>query len=285
MPDRPATRAEALGFARRVTAISRRELGEELRSVILHGSLVFDDYRPGHSDVDLLVIVKRPLDDAQIARLADIVVAEQTAAPARLDLRVVTEAAAANPSEAPPMELYVRLGSSPSPEIERRRPGEPDLLAEFSVCRESGQTLAGPPPSELIGQVPRRWIVSYGDALLAGWQSLTEDAAHAELMVLTACRVWRFCEEGVHCSKSAAGAWALGRDPALRAVREALTQRNVDGSQPVDPAGIGRLLRTVRAALARVVTTRRDAATAGWLCANLRAGAEPGCSAGPSPVR
>lgn len=252
MPDGSAGRAEALAFAQRGAAICRRELGEDLCSVILHGSLVLDDYRPGRSDVDLLVIVKRSLDGERIASLADQVVAERARAPARLDLRVVTQATAATPPQAPPMELYVRLGSRPYPEIARRHPGEPDLLAEFSVCREYGQSVAGPPPSELIGEVPRRWIVGYGDTLLADWQSLTEDSAHAELMVLTACRVWRFCEEGVNSSKSAAGAWALGRDPTLKGVREALTQRNVDPSQQVDPAEIARVLAVVRAALARV---------------------------------
>jgi Domain of unknown function (DUF4111) len=33
--------------------------------------------------------------------------------------------------------------------------------------------------------------------------------------VLTACRVWRFAEEGRHASKAAAAEWALGRDPTL----------------------------------------------------------------------
>jgi hypothetical protein len=65
-------------------------------------------------------------------------------------------------------------------------------------------------------------VVSVGDAQLARWQSLTEDAPYAALMVLTACRIWRFGEERIHCSKSAAGLWALARDPSLHAVRDAL---------------------------------------------------------------
>jgi hypothetical protein len=92
--------------------------------------------------------------------------------------------------------------------------------------------------------------LNYGDALLESWQSLTDDATHAELMVLTACRIWRFCDQGIHCSKSAAGAWALARDPTLRAVREALRQRNVDPTQPVEPAEIARLIGIVRDTLA-----------------------------------
>jgi hypothetical protein len=31
------------------------------------------------------------------------------------------------------------------------------------------------------------------------------------LMALTACRIWRFREERIHCSKPAAAAWAQAR--------------------------------------------------------------------------
>ena len=40
------------------------------------------------------------------------------------------------------------------------------------------------------------------DAQLADWEAIGDDA---ELTVLTTCRVWRFAEEGRHCSKTAAG--------------------------------------------------------------------------------
>ena len=67
-------------------------------------------------------------------------------------------------------------------------------------------------------------------------------------MVLTACRVWRFSEERIHCSKSTAAKWALGRDPSLDAVRDALRRRT--GQQvSIEPAEIARLLELVRARL------------------------------------
>jgi predicted nucleotidyltransferase len=243
-------REKALAFARRSAAICRRELGGTVSSIILHGSLAFDDYRPGRSDIDLLVVAERPLDDGETERLVGATWAEWTRAPAALDLRVATRAVATRPTEAPPMELYARLRPGTGLAVERRHPGERDLLVELSVCREHGRSLAGASPTEVIGEVSIGHVLRAGDALLQAWQSLTEDAAYAELMVLTACRIWRFCEEGVHCSKSTAGEWALARDPTLTAVREALAQRNADPTQPVHPAAIARLLAIVRAALA-----------------------------------
>jgi Domain of unknown function (DUF4111) len=49
-------------------------------------------------------------------------------------------------------------------------------------------------------------VVAAGDAQLADWQAIGDDPPYAELTVLTACRVWRFAEEGHHVSKAAAAA-------------------------------------------------------------------------------
>jgi hypothetical protein len=68
--------------------------------------------------------------------------------------------------------------------------------------------------------------------------------------VLTACRVWRFAEEGRHCSKAAAAERALQRDPSLQVIGDALHQRHRDPDHPIDPAQVQQLLTSVRARLA-----------------------------------
>jgi thioesterase domain-containing protein len=93
--------------------------------------------------------------------------------------------------------------------------------------------------------------VAYGDEVLERWQRLTDDAEHAALMVLTACRVWRFAVEGVHCSKTEAAHWALLQEPALPAVEAALRRRLGDTNGQIAPADIAALLARVRAELAR----------------------------------
>jgi hypothetical protein len=120
----------------------------------------------------------------------------------------------------------------------------------------SRRSLAGPPPLELIGDVPEQWVVDVGDTQLAEWQALEYSARHGELTVLTACRVWRFCDEGRHCSKSAAGEWALRREPSSRAVREALNQRRVDATSPIEEEAVRRLLGMVRARIAAQLRDR-----------------------------
>jgi hypothetical protein len=247
-----ASAEEALHFAEALAHSCSGALGETVASVILHGSLTLDDYVPGRSDVDLLVVVDDPVSDAQLAALTQAVATQRPRAPGRVDLRVVTRQVAASPSPAPPMEAYVEIapGSGSGLEVERRHPGERDLVVEFSMCRSYGRSLLGAAPAELIGEAPDQWVLNVGDAQLAAWQAIGDDPRHAELTVLTACRVWRFAEEGCHCSKTAAGEWALGRDPTLQVVRDALRQRRGDPAGPIDAAQVRHLLAVVRARLA-----------------------------------
>ncbi|MET7418798.1 aminoglycoside adenylyltransferase domain-containing protein [Dactylosporangium sp. NPDC005555] len=80
---------------------------------------------------------------------------------------------------------------------------------------------------------------------LTTWQGLTDDDEHAAHMVLTACRMWRFAAEGVHCGKVDAATWALGRDPSLAAVGPAVRRYTTGGHDRIEPAAIGHLLATV----------------------------------------
>ena len=217
-------------------------------SVILHGSLALGDYRPGLSDVDLLVVIEAPLGETEAEALTVLV----SGLPYDADLRVVTSASAAAPTRAPAMELYVGQHFGDCLEVERCK-DEPDLVAEFSMCRAFGRPLMGPGPRDVIGPVPDHWVIDYGGQLLAGWQELTGDADHAELMVLTACRIWRFAKERRYSAKADAGRWALDNDPSLRAIPPALRQREgVDAA--IAPADIAALLTKVGT---RLATLRR----------------------------
>ena len=143
------------------------------------------------------------------------------------------------------MELYVGLHGDEEPEI-LTRVIERDLVAELSMARADGQSLFGAEPSLVVGEVPDEWVVAYGDRSLAHWERLTGDAKHAELMVLTTCRIWRFTLEGVHSSKSTAGRWALARDPSLTAVEDALRLRAGELDAVVESSDIAALIARVR---------------------------------------
>jgi hypothetical protein len=244
-----ASAHDALAYADRLVQAASRPLGDALAAVVLHGSLTLGDYLPDRSDIDLLLIVDDPLADAHLVGLAKAVGHQR--GPVRVDIRVVTRAAAAAPSPLPPMEAYLRVkGPERRVHLEGRDRGERDLLVEFSVCRAHGHSLLGAPPSELIGRVPDPWVLDAGDAQLADWQAIGDDPPYAQLTVLSACRVWRFAEERRHSSKDAAGRWVLRRDPRLEVVRDALHQRHSDPAHTIDHGHINDLLALVRARVA-----------------------------------
>jgi GNAT superfamily N-acetyltransferase/predicted nucleotidyltransferase len=232
-------------------------LQETLLAVLLHGSLTLGDYVPERSDIDLLVVVQGPLDDNEMATLTEALARELAGLPNRLDLRVVTRAVAAAPTPAPPMELYVEAVPGEDLHVRMRQP-EPDLAIEFSVCRKHGRSLSGPDPSELLGEVPDDWVLDEGDAVLAEWQEREYRPASADFTVLTACRVWRFAVERAYCSKAEAGEWALGQEPGLQVVRDALHRRHVDEARPISEEPVRDLLALVRARVAHARGRGRD---------------------------
>ena len=176
----------------RLTSLCRAVLPD--CSVIVHGSLALGDYTPDKSDLDLLV-----LSDTATDGLVEAVQAEWKHDPTNLDLRVVAYDVAAAPTRTPRMRLYVGVHNGQW-EVERDI-DEPDLVVEFSVCRQLGHT-------ELIGPVPDEWVDEVGALVLSRWKAIGYDPPYHELMALTACRIWRFREERLHCSKPAAAEWA-----------------------------------------------------------------------------
>jgi predicted nucleotidyltransferase len=236
----------AVAFSNRVAHSCSSALEDAVVAVILHGSLTLGDFDAKRSDIDMLVVVKSPLSDEHLAALRDAVEYLWTDAPNRLDLRVVTSDVSTRPTRAPGMEASIAVHPGQPPQMDTRVPGEPDLVPEFSMVRTHGHSLIGPDPHTVVGVVPDEWLAEIGDRYRANWERLVDDAANAELMVLTACRIWRFSAEGIHCSKSAAGRWALARDPSLTAVAEALRQRDSDSAATTGAEGIRHLLALVR---------------------------------------
>jgi predicted nucleotidyltransferase len=196
---------------------------------ILHGSLATGAFVPGLSDVDVLVIVTEEPAAAELAALASAVEGLRRGAPARADLCVVTSGTAATPNPTPRVEIFVGLdpGNVRDLEVETRRTRR-DLVVELSVCRARGRSLAGPPPVELIGEVPDEWVMDVGNEVLSTWLGQAYDREMGSFMVFTTCRIWRFAEERVHCSKQEAARWALTRDSSLEVVDSALAGEAIE---------------------------------------------------------
>ena len=107
----------------------REALGDRLVAVWLIGSAAMGAFRPGESDLDVAVVVTRAagrtstLDDLPVpATKLEIVFYDR--------------------------ELKVVLDPNPGS-------GDHWYLIDLAIAREHGRALLGPPPSELIGEIPR----------------------------------------------------------------------------------------------------------------------------------
>ena len=124
------------------------------------------------------------------------------------------------------------------------------FLLDLAILRDHGRALAGPPPVELIGPIPRRWVLEALRDSMA-WHQANEPVL--EQTVLNASRGWRFAAEGVWSSKRDAGTWAMARTADPATVEAALAIRYGDDARALDPARVASFQGEALAAVERAL--------------------------------
>lgn len=216
-------------------------LNGNLTGIYLHGSAVLGGYDVHRSDLDVLVVVPRPITEGQRTELAETLREETLPCPAAgLELSIVTDAAAATVDvSAPAFELHMTTAPADSKVVDGRgHGGDPDLVLHFAVCRVHGRNLAGSttgkPLEEVFGAVPQELVVAQLRDELS-WAARDGPRHYA---VLNASRAWMYAETGQLVSKVAGGEWTLRRiqgddemphrDDNMVIVRAALAKQNGD---------------------------------------------------------
>jgi Domain of unknown function (DUF4111) len=212
--------------------------------VYLHGSAALGDYHPARSDVDVLAVCATPLAAGARARLGADLGRDALPCPADagLEFSLVTRAAARDPGPAPPYQLHGwddRGRVLPGGDR-----GDPDLPLHFAVVRQAGLTVWGPPPADVVREVPRpEQIRLVGDEL--DW---TVANASPSARVLTACRAWALDADGRFRSKRDAAEWALRRG-APPVVAEVLADHRKARESAPDPQAVAAFVASVRTRL------------------------------------
>lgn len=207
--------------AEQALALIQQQFGGSLVAVYLHGSAVAGGLRRD-SDVDLLVVVDRPLTPSDSARL----VAElmriskhprKGSATRPLEVIIVLRAnltASIYPARTEFMygewlRDAFEAGEVPMPA------SDPDLTLVLAQARQRAHALIGPGPDELLPAIPQADIRrAIGDALPALLADLEGDERN---VLLTLARMWRTLATGEFVSKDAAAEWAEARMPAEQA--------------------------------------------------------------------
>ena len=226
-------------------------LGDDLVAAWLIGSGALGGVSAVQSDVDVVAVCAAPLPEgverALVARLDELAMTW----PLRgLELVLYTRAAVAHPVPAPCWELNLNVGRGMDHHLSRDPATDPPhwFVLDLDILRGYGRTLAGPPPAEVVGPIPRRRVLeAVRDSLR--WHG--EHEPNVSQSVLNACRGWRFTEEGVWSSKRDAGTWARPRTDDPGVIDAALALRAGDRAQPLDPARVAAFTRRVLARVER----------------------------------
>ena len=240
---------------REAAGLLGRLLGDELAAVWLTGSGALGGVAPGLSDVDMAAVTATDLPEDRRRALAAALAELAMTWPLRgIEFVLYARGALATPERQPRFAINLNAGPRMPYRLSLDPATEPAhwFLLDLAILRDHGRVLFGPPPRELVGPIPRRWLLEALRDSMA-WHQANEPVLHQT--VLNASRGWRFAAEGVWSSKRDAGAWAMARtrDPAT--VETALAIRYGDDSRPLDPA---RVERFQAEALAAVEEALRD---------------------------
>jgi Domain of unknown function (DUF4111)/Nucleotidyltransferase domain len=215
-----------------------REFGDELLGLYLFGSLPAGGFIEGKSDIDLLAVVQRDVDENRLARLKELharFVATHPDWVERVEVGYLGRA------------VLQSLAGTPAGTIAVISPGEPlnikaiesDWVLNWHGVCARGEVVRGPQPLELGPVVSPAAFRRAVSAQLAAWPEHARNPtvayvpAHQGYIVVTVCRALYALENGEQTTKEEAAAWAAARYPEWADfIRQALAVYRSDLAGP-----------------------------------------------------
>ena len=227
------------GFVERSKSILR----DDLVGIYLHGSAVMGCFNPEKSDVDLIVVVDRPMSDPVKRAFLEMVVEYNALGPAKgIEMSVVLREVCKPFVYPTPYETHFSAGhldsyqEDPEGYIRRMKGDDKDLAAHFTILQARGRCLYGAPLEDVFEPVPPR---DYLDSIWYDVENAPEEIAEYPMyLILNLARVLAYGSEGLILSKKEGGEWALDRlPPEYRPlIRDALREYTESASVVYDPA-------------------------------------------------
>lgn len=246
----------------------RAALGANLAGVYLHGSLAMGCFSPARSDLDLLVVTGERMAPGERRAAAEALL-RRSGAPAPIEISFVSRSQARPWSYPTPFDLHYseewraktaeELASGAWRACGGQEPRDPDLAAHCTVVLARGVALHGPPPAELLPQVPP---ADYLDSIVrdVAWAAEQIDD-NPVYLVLNYCRVYAYLREGPILSKDEGGGWALRELPEHRPVVAAALAAYRGETGPaaaIDPAGLRRFADELAARISALAAEKHQ---------------------------
>ena len=193
-------------------------LKDNMVGVYLHGSAVLGCYNPKKSDIDLIVVVDKPLSPASKRAYMDMVTELNDTGPAKgIEMSIVTSEVCKPFVYPTPFELHFSVGhinwfrNDPDDYIAKMNGTDKDLAAHFTVIQKRGRCLYGKPIAEVFADVPKK---DYMDSILYDIAEAREEIADNTMyLTLNLARVLAYRNEGLVLSKKEGGEWGMKNLP------------------------------------------------------------------------
>jgi hypothetical protein len=204
-------------------------LGEKLVGLYLDGSLVWGDFDPNISDIDLLAAVSSDINDQEFAALKEMhesLVSEHKEWDDRIEVCYISTDALKKVKS----EIHPVVNISPGEPIHYRRSNK-EWLINWYITREKGKTLFGPNPKTLIEPISKREFIQCVKNHAKSWSNwittMPKNAFAQSYARLSMCRALYAYKLGDQVSKKQAALWAINTYPQFsEVVHEALLWRN-----------------------------------------------------------
>jgi hypothetical protein len=173
-------------------------LGGDVAAAYVIGSVALGGFEAGSSDLDMVVVLRRPLGRVELASLAE-AVRQVDVAPARGLELVVYEGG----------EVVLNVNTGPGMTEHVGYAGDDPafwFVLDRAIAQQHAVALSGPPWEQMFEPVSRAEVL---DALAESldWHAEAEPATRNA--ALNAVRTWRWLETGDWVTKPEAAAWLL----------------------------------------------------------------------------
>lgn len=185
-----------------------REFGSTLAGLYLYGSLVAGDFDPERSDLDLLAVLTRDVDETGFAALGEMhdrLAADFPAWRDRIEVDYISREALASFRTRPGTMVRISPGEALHQIAATRH-----YLLNWYMVRSEGVALLGPPPRKLLPDIsPAEFVevVREHSGAWPGWVLEMQHAGGQAYTVLTLCRALYSVTHGEQVSKKQAARW------------------------------------------------------------------------------
>ena len=197
---------------------SKKILQDNLVGVYLHGSLVMGCFNPQKSDIDLIIVVDKPISVSIKKAYLDMVVHFNALGPTKgIEMSIVLREVCKPFVYPTPYELHFSAGyldwykEDPDDYIREMNGTDKDLAAHFTIINKRGRCLYGAPIEDVFAAVPSD---DYMDSIWFDIEGAVEEITEYPMyLTLNLARVLAYKKEGLVLSKKEGGDWALEHLP------------------------------------------------------------------------